>query len=156
MFFDDEDLSTGFLGNSGDTFLIDGLNAEKIDKSDVLSVSLDLLDGLSGFKQSDTSRDDNQLVAITLVQDLALTNFEFLVIGVDDFSDRSGGSDVGVALVVGSEADSSFAGDGIGGIEDSSTEEGSEHGKIFKTHLGGTVFTEGDTSMGADVVDLGV
>jgi hypothetical protein len=28
-------------------------------------------------------------------------------------------------------------------------------GEIFKTHLGGTIFTEGDTSVGTDVLDVG-
>lgn len=155
VFFNDVELAVG----SGDAFseglFIDGLDGEEIDQSDVDSFSLELFNSFLGFNQGDTSGGNGQFIFFVSEDDLSLTDFELFVVLVDEGRVRSGGSDVDGAVVVGSEADSSFTRDGIRRIEDNGSNKGSELSEVFKTHLGGTIFTEGDTSVGTDVLDVG-
>lgn len=154
--FNDQALALGFLDASSQSFNIEGLNGEQIDQSNVDTFTSELLDGFPGFGESDGATNNGKDVLVSLDNDLRFTDLELFVTLVDDGSGGSGGSDVSGALVVGSQEDGVFSGDSIRRIENYTLSKGSELGKIFQGHLGGTIFTDGDTAVRADVLDVDV
>jgi hypothetical protein len=156
MVFNNQASSLSFSDVLGQTFLINGLNGEQIDQSDVNAFTSELLDGFPAFREGDGATDKGDNVLISLDIDLRFTDFELFVALVQDGGGGSGGSDISGALVVGSQKDGVFSGDSIRRIENYTISKGSELGKIFQGHLGGTIFTDGDTAVRADVFDVDV
>lgn len=156
MVFNDQASSLRFSDGSGQSFNIEGLNGEQIDQSDVDTFSGELLDGFPRFRESDGAADNGKDILISLDNDLRFTDLELFVALVDDGGSGSGGSDISGALVVGSQEDGVFSGDSIRRIENYALSKGSELSEIFQGHLGGTIFTDGDTAVRADVFDVDV
>jgi len=156
MVFNDQASSLRFSDGSGQSFNIEGLNGEQIDQSDVDTFSSELLDGFPRFRESDGATDNGKDILISLDNDLRFTDLELFVALVDDGGSGSGGSDISGALVVGSQEDGVFSGDSIRRIENYALSKGSELSEIFQGHLGGTIFTDGDTAVRADVFDVDV
>jgi uncharacterized protein YrrD len=156
MVFNDQASSLSFSDVLGQTFLINGLNGEQIDQSDVNAFTSELLDGFPAFREGDGATDKGDNVLISLDIDLRFTDFELFVALVQDGGGGSGGSDISGALVVGSQKDGVFSGDSIRRIENYTISKGSELSEIFQGHLGGTIFTDGDTAVRADVFDVDV
>jgi hypothetical protein len=156
MVFNNQASSLSFSDVLGQTFLINGLNGEQIDQSDVNAFTSELLDGFPAFREGDGATDKGDNVLISLDIDLRFTDFELFIALVQDGGGGSGGSDISGALVVGSQKDGVFSGDSIRRIENYTISKGSELGKIFQGHLGGTIFTDGDTAVRADVFDVDV
>jgi hypothetical protein len=156
MVFNNQASSLSFSDVLGQTFLINGLNGEQIDQSDVNAFTSELLDGFPAFREGDGATDKGDNVLISLDIDLRFTDFELFVALVQDGGGGSGGSNISGALVVGSQKDGVFSGDSIRRIENYAISKGSELGKIFQGHLGGTIFTDGDTAVRADVFDVDV
>jgi len=156
MVFNDQASSLRFSDGSGQSFNIEGLNGEQIDQSNVDTFTGKFLDGFPGFRESDGATDNGKDVLVGLDNDLRFTDLELFVGLVDDGGGGSGGSDVSGALVVGSQEDGVFSGDSIRRIENYTISKGSELSEIFQGHLGGTIFTDGDTAVRADVFDVDV
>jgi hypothetical protein len=156
MVFNNQASSLSFSDVLGQTFLINGLNGEQIDQSDVNAFTSELLDGFPAFREGDGATDKGDNVLISLDIDLRFTDFELFVALVQDGGGGSGGSNISGALVVGSQKDGVFSGDSIRRIENYAISKGSELGKIFQGHLGGTIFTDGDTAVRADVFNVDV
>ena len=64
------------------------------------------------------------------------------------------GSDEANTLSVGGDFNRSLAGDSIRWVENGRTRNGAEESKIFESHLRGAVFSDGNTSVGADKVGV--
>jgi len=156
MVFNDQASSLSFSDVLGQSFNIEGLNGEQIDQSDVNAFTSELLDSFPAFREGNGATDKGDNVLISLDIDLRFTDFELFVALVQDGGGGSGGSDVSGALVVSSQKDGMFSGDSIRRIENYTISKGSELSEIFQGHLGGTIFTDRDTAMRADVFDVDV
>jgi len=88
--------------------------------------------------------------------DFGLTELEDFFVAVDDFGSRSGSSDVDKSDVISGEFDCSFSGNGVGGIEHNTVRNCTEHSEIFEGHLRWTIFTNRDTGMRSDELDIHV
>lgn len=154
VFFNNEELVVGGLSGFAEGLDIDWLDGEEIDDSDTDVLASEGLGSVQGFDDGDTGRGNGDDILVRLEEDLSLSDLELLVVGVEELRVGSGGSDVGASLVVGSQFNSSFTGNGIRWVEADGSDQRSELREIFQTHLGGTILTEGDTSVGTNELDV--
>ena len=81
---------------------------------------------------------------------LSLANLKLLVVVIDDWCSRSGGTREGHTLVVSGQLNGSLTGHSVGGVEANSSGDSAEHGEVLQGHLRGTVLTWREEKRGSD------
>ena len=172
MIFNSEDLSSSGLGTFDEKFLVDGFQREGIHHSDVDAFLGQGISSNAGLLKGDTRSHHCHFVSVTradnlgqcdgdivsayraatqscllaprpLPTHLALSDLEHLIWFVDDGCLWSAGADEGDSPVVGSQLQRTFTGHCIKRVEAHGPWDGTEAGKVLKSHLGGTVITWG-------------
>jgi len=94
MIFNCENGVIGFLSISDDSISIDWLNREDIKHSSMDSLCCKGLLSFQSGVESDTTTDEENLIGFSCSMDFRLTKLEHFFIAVDNFSSRSGSSNV--------------------------------------------------------------
>lgn len=131
-----QDKIVAALGGLNQSLLIDWLDAEEID-----DFHLDIFGGqgfgsLEGFVEDESSAHDENLVLISRMHDLALADFELLIVVIQNLGFWPTGSDILDSLDVGADLDGSLARNSVRRIEHSGVRKSLHHGQVFEGHLG--------------------